>query len=350
MTSLDVFLWHIILSNTAWQRILATLLFSFVLLSSQVFNQFLVKKIKERISGKHSNIWIIIWQLVAETPPYFFLWLALYLPTKVLIVPDIIDNATSTIFMLLIALQLVRIASKLAMYIIQNLNANDSESDESSKNVLEIIAKIIIWITAIMLVMINLWIEITPLITSLWIWGIAIAFALQNILSDVFSSFSIFFDKPFKVWDFIILGEDAWTVTDITLKSTRIKTIDGPDLIVPNKEVTNTRINNYAHIQRRRVKQSLWVLYNTEKTLLKAIPWIIKKVVEQNTDCSYKRCVFKEYGAFSLNFEVCYFTEVSAYASHLEIVQDINYEIFEKFAEHNIHFAFPTQTVHVKQD
>lgn len=349
MTAFDSLLTTIFFGNTAWQWILAWLLFAFVLLSSQVFNEFLVKKIQSRISGQHSNVGSLLWQLVAETPYYFFVFFALYLPAQILLIPDRLDSILSTLFIVLVALQLVRIASKIAVYLIHNINGND-EADASSKNVLSLIAKIIIWLTALMLVLINLGIEITPLVTSLWIWGIAVAFALQNILSDIFSSFSIFFDKPFKVGDFILLWGDAGTVTDITLKSTRIKTLDGPDLIIPNKEVMNTRINNYAHIQRRRVKQQLWVVYNTTKKQLTAIPSAIQDIVNTNDKCSFKRCVFKEYGSFSLNFELVYYTEVSAYDDHLSLVQDINYAIFEKFADMWVDFAFPTQTVHVAQE
>jgi small-conductance mechanosensitive channel len=207
------------------------------------------------------------------------------------------------------------------------------------------ISKIALWAVAFLVLLQNLGYDITALIAGLGIGGIAIAFALQNILSDIFSSFTIYFDKPFEVGDFIIIGKDMGTVKTIGIKSTRIQTLQGQELIVSNRELTGTRINNYKKMEKRRVVFSFGVVYGTSTEKLKKMPETIKNIIDNTELAELDRVHFIEFGEFSLKFEVVYFLSSSDYNKYMDTQQNINLKIKEQFEKEGIEFAFPTQTV-----
>ena len=352
LSYIDPILIYELLDNSVLQYVVALLLFVFFRLNVKVFNKFVIKKIHHFTQWKHLNFGILLINLLSTTPKYFLRSLYVYIPLKVLTIPSEVDRVIDVIFITFVALQLIRIANAVIVYAIQTIftdNDND-DVDKTSQNVIQLIVKIIVWVIGLLMLLLNFGVEVTPLVASLWVWGIAVAFALQSILQDMFSSFSIFFDKPFKVWDFVVLWNDMGTVTNISLKSTRIKALQWPELIIPNKEVTSTRIVNYANIVRRRVRMNIWVTYETPQEKLKNIPLICEEIVSSHEHTSFNRCVFKEYGNCSLDFEIVFYTEVVAYKDHLLIREDVNYHLFEKFAEEWISFAYPTQTIHMVKD
>ena len=193
----------------------------------------------------------------------------------------------------------------------------------------------------------NLGIEITPLVASLGVGGIAIAIALQSVLGDLFAAFAIYFDKPFKEGDFIIVGNDMGTVEKIGIKTTRIQTLQGQELVVSNSELTNSRVNNYKKMKERRVVTNIGVEYSTPTKKLKKINGIVKKAVETTKESRFDRVHFKAFGDFSLNFELVYYVTSPDYVKYMDVQQEINFKIREAFEKEKIVFAFPTQTIHV---
>jgi len=200
-----------------------------------------------------------------------------------------------------------------------------------------------------MLVLQNLGYEISALVAGLGISCIAVAFALQNILSDIFASFSIYFDKPFKTGDFIVVGNDMGVVNKIGIKSTRIRALQGHEIVISNKELTGSRVHNYKKMERRRVLFSIGVEYGTPVAKLKKIPKIIKDSIEAQESTTFDRVHFKEFGDFSLLFEIVYYVESGDYTNYRDIQQEINFSIAEKFKKSKIEMAFPTTTVHVRK-
>ena len=206
----------------------------------------------------------------------------------------------------------------------------------------------IVWITGVLMILLALDIQITPLIASLWVWWIAIWFALQSILSDIFSSFSIYFDKPFAIGDLVVIGEDSWIVQDITLKSTRIKTLNGQMLVIPNTDVTSSRVQNFADVKRRRTVLTLGLLYETSPEKLKALPWQLEALVAAEDLAVFDRAHFRAYWPSSLDFELVYFVDTLSFKQFLDINQVINFAIFDLFAREWLEFAYPTQTIYRK--
>jgi small-conductance mechanosensitive channel len=193
-------------------------------------------------------------------------------------------------------------------------------------------------------------IDLSGALVGLGVAGIAIAFALQNVLGDAFSAFSIYFDRPFEIGDFIVIGDDAGTVTRISMKSTRIKLLRGEELIISNRTILDKSIHNYKKLQKRRIVFSIGVTYGTPLKKLKKIESMIREVIGNCKLCQIDRIHFKEFAAFSLNFEVVYFIDSSDYNKYMDVQQQINFGIAEAFEKENIEIAFPTQTIFLAQN
>ena len=213
-----------------------------------------------------------------------------------------------------------------------------------------ILFKIIIYSIAILMILTNLGIEITPLIASMGIGGIAIAIALQGVLTDLFSAFSIYFDKPFKEGDYIKIGNDSGTVKYIGIKTTRIQTLQGEELIVSNSELTSSRVRNFKKMKRRRIAFKFGVEYGTPQVKMKKINGIVKNIIDSVEKTTFDRVHFNEFGDFSLNFDVVYYVESPVYSDYMDAHQEINFKLKEAFEKEKIIFAFPTQTLFVKKD
>ena len=208
----------------------------------------------------------------------------------------------------------------------------------------------VIYIFAFFIILYAFNIDLSGVVVGLGVGGIAVAFALQNILGDIFSAFTIYFDKPFEIGDFIIIGSDAGTVKKIGIKSTRIQTLQGEELIVSNHELVNTRIRNFKQMRKRRINFSFGVVYGTPEEKLKKIPDMVKKIIESIDLADADRVHFKEFGSFSLTYEVVYYIRSKDYAKYMDIQQAINLGIKKTFEKEGIEMAFPTQTIFLKGD
>ncbi|MEM2131509.1 MAG: mechanosensitive ion channel family protein, partial [Candidatus Woesearchaeota archaeon] len=207
-----------------------------------------------------------------------------------------------------------------------------------------------VWIIAILTALSNLGVNITSLIAGLGVGGIAVAFALQRILEDIFSSFSIYFDKPFEEGDFITIDNEAGTVEHIGIKSTRIRTLQGEELVISNKEMTTARIHNYKKMSKRRAVFTFGVEYNTDVKKLKKINEIIKNIFDRLEIAELDRSHFKTFGDFSLNYEVVYYINNREIKDYLDTQEKINLMLVEAFKKEKIEFAFPTNTIILKKN
>lgn len=226
------------------------------------------------------------------------------------------------------------------------------EADPSSVTALGALSffgRIALWAVIIVLAIVALGLSdrLTPLLAGIGIGGIAIAFALQNILSDIFCSIAILLDKPFVVGDFIISGEQMGVVESIGIKTTRVRSLSGEQIIFPNADLIGSRIRNYKRMFERRVLFTIGVIYSTPADKLRKIPQIIREAVEAQEKTRFDRAHFARYGNFSLDFEAVYYVLDSNYNVYMDIHQAINLMIFDRFTAEGLEFAFPTQTLHV---
>ncbi len=225
----------------------------------------------------------------------------------------------------------------------------DTAKQNSFKGMLTII-KVIIWGIGITFLLDNLGFEISAVIAGLGIGGIAIALAAQTILGDLFSYFVIFFDRPFQIGDFIIIGDYMGSIEHIGIKTTRVRSLGGEQLVFSNTDLTNSRIRNYKRMEKRRVVFKFGVVYDTPLDQLKDIPGIIKDIISNLNDTEIDRSHFAAYGDFSLNFEVVYYVMSGDYGKYMDIQQDINFAMKEEFEKRGIEFAYPTQTLFLQKE
>ena len=184
------------------------------------------------------------------------------------------------------------------------------------------------------------------------IGGIAIAFALQNILADAFSALSIYFDKPFEIGDFVVVGEFSGTVKKIGIKSTRIQLLQGEELVMSNAILTSSSVRNFKKMRKRRIVFGFGVTYDTPSKKLKKIPDIIRDIIDpeklQYLD-KLDRVHFSEFGDFSLIFDVVFYMKTQDYMKYKDTQQAINYAIRDAFEKEGIEMAFPTQTIYLQK-
>lgn len=193
----------------------------------------------------------------------------------------------------------------------------------------------------------NLGVNITALMAGLGVGGIAVALAVQNILKDLFASLTIIMDKPFVVGDFIVVGGQKGTVENIGVKTTRLRSLTGEELTIPNADLLESRIHNHKRMLERRVECSVGVVYQTPLETLKRIPGMIREIIESVERTRFERAHFKEFGASSLNVEIVYWVLSPDYQDYMNIHEAINFSIYERFQREHIEFAYPTQTIYI---
>lgn len=215
----------------------------------------------------------------------------------------------------------------------------------ASSSVLCFIWRLVLWLIVTLMVLDNFGINITTLVASLGVGGVAVALATQNILGDLFASLSIMLDKPFEVGDFIIVGEVLGAVEHIGLKTTRLRGLGGEQVVFSNGDLLKSRIHNHKRMRSRRVAFTLRIAYGTGEELLCRIPRIIREVITAKSNVDFERAHFMLWGEWSLDFEVVYHFRSPDYILHMDAQQDIFLEIYRRFEKEGIQFAHPMSII-----
>ncbi|MFH1772436.1 MAG: mechanosensitive ion channel family protein [Candidatus Omnitrophota bacterium] len=275
----------------------------------------------------------------------------LYFGLKILTVNEIVRKAVNvsavtvlTFFGALAATMFIRYAFNI--YWIKR--GKDAAFEKSLAGILKVI-KVLVWSFAVMFFLDNMGFKISTVIAGLGIGGIAVGLAAQAVLKDMFSYFSIVMDHPFEVGDFIIVDDYLGAVEHIGIKTTRVRSLGGEQLIFSNTDLTDSRVRNYKRMEKRRVVFRVGVTYDTPLDKLKIIPKKIEETVKSVKDTVFDRAHFFSYGDFSLVFEVAYYVMGGDYNKYMDIQQEINFSVKEKFEEIDVEFAFPTQTLYVNK-
>lgn len=212
------------------------------------------------------------------------------------------------------------------------------------------VGQLVLWTVVLLMALSNLGVEITTLIAGLGMGGIAAALAVQNILGDLFASLSIYFDRPFDLGDFIIVGDEMGTVDRIGLRSTRVRALGGEQLIFANKDLIESRIRNYKRMRERRVVAEIGVQYDTPADTLEQAPRLMREAVEAADHARFDRAHFKGFGDSSLKLELVYWVLSPEYDVFMDVQQAISFGVLRRFEEAGLRFAFPTRTIHVRRE
>ena len=350
----EIFLTTEYFGNTGENYIRSLLILAVLIVAFKIFQVLILHKLERVSKQTKTDIDDFLVELVGSVKPPFYFLLSIFISLRFLTLKAIISSVVDAAIFIIISLQIIIISQKVIDYAIEKIikNTSETEEDEKEKEAIRMMGKVfkmVLWIVVFLMVLSNLGVNITSAIAGLGIGGIAIAMAAKDVLSDILASVSIFADAPFKVGQKIQVGKDVGVVQKVGIKTTRLKTSQGEELVIPNKDLASSRISNLKRMETRRVKAILGITYGTSSAKLKKIPEIIKEIVDKTKNVKFDRVHFATYGDFSLNFEVVYTVGSPDYDIFMDAQQEVNLAIYEKFEEERIEFAFPTQTIHLEK-
>ena len=345
------FLQREFLNNPIQDYFICIAIFLIGILAIRVFRKILLIRLKEWTKQTATTVDdFLIHTAEKQLLPLFYFGV-FYLGMQALTLNPALNKVINVLGLILLTVLGVRFLLRIIIYALEKYWATreiDTDKKQAFKGTITAI-KLVVWGLAIIILLDNLGIKISALVAGLGIGGIAVALAAQAVLGDLFSYFVIFFDRPFEVGDFIIVDDYLGAVEHIGIKTTRIRSLSGEQIVFGNTDLTNSRVRNYKRMYKRRVTFKLGVTYDTTSQQLKEIPTIIANIINSADDTTFDRAHFATYGDFSLIFEVVYYVTSSDYNKYMDIQQGINLAIKEEFERRGIEFAYPTQTVYLNK-
>lgn len=300
-----------------------------------------------------NNVDNLVSAVLTRTNMFLLTLLAIYAGALLLSLPEAVQYWLNRVALVVALIQIAIWGEALITHAIQQYQEDhleESASRVTTLHVVSFVVKLVLFSIIFLLALDNLGIKVTTLIASLGVGSIAVALAVQNILADLFASLSIALDQPFVIGDFIIVGDYLGTVENIGLKTTRVRSLSGEQLIFANNDLLNSRIRNYKRMGERRVLFSFGVIYETPYEKLEKIPAQVKAIIESYSNTRFDRAHFKEFGDSALNFEVVYYVLTADYNEYMDIQQGINLALMKQFEQDGIEFAYPTQTLFLKKE
>jgi len=342
----------VIFGNSILRYLVAGLIFAGGMLVVKMVIRKFIQRLK-RFSLKTSSTLddFLVGLLEGILLPLLYL-VVVYLGLRSLTLPSILQRLLNYIILGVSVFFVVKVLIAFIDYGLKVYLKKRSQDATLAKSLqgLMVVVRVVVWLGAVIFFLDNLGFKITAVITGLGIGGVAVALAAQTILKDLFSYFCIIFDRPFKVGDFIIVGDFMGTIESIGIKSTRLRSLGGEILILSNSDLTDSRLRNFQLMERRRVVFKIGVEYQTSLEQLKVIPKIIEDIISNINDAIFERAHFASFGDFAIIFEVVYWVVGSDYKKYMDIQQRINLAVMEEFSRRKIQFAYPTQTIYLKPD
>ena len=316
-----------------------------------IFKHYILSRLKRLAESSATTLDDLVVKAIERTLVPILYFGVLYASLHTLTLSGDFARGFDIAAIVLITVFVVRTLTAAVHHLLNTYSSVSAGSEEGSKQLKGIggLLNFVIWVLALIFLLDNLGVKISAVVAGLGIGGIAVALAAQAVLGDLFSYFVIFFDKPFAVGDFIVVGDKMGVVENIGIKTTRIRALSGEQLVFSNTDLTNSRVHNFKKMEKRRVVFKLGVTYQTPAEKLKRIPQIVKDIILSQTEAEFDRGHFANYGDFSLNFEFVYYVHGADYAKYMDIQQAINLAVFETFEKESIEFAYPTQTLFVNK-
>ncbi len=334
-------------NNTIARYFSVLLVFLIAVLVIKIVDRFVLRRLEAKAKATKSILDDLIIIFFRKSIPMFYI-VVLYASIFALTLSDSMKVLCLTSLKVIVVLYVVYILLKVIDLVAeQYIRKEDISVTARSVKGISKFAKFIVYVFGFLLLLNNLNINISTLLTGLGIGGIAVALAAQTVLGDLFSYFTIVLDKPFEEGDFIAFSDFSGTVDRIGLKSTRVKSLSGEEIIVSNADLIGTSVRNYRRMTQRRVVFRIGVVYETPLVLLKEIPIIIKSIIDEIENATFDRAPFISFGDFSLNFEVVYYVSDRDYLKYVNIQNEFNLKIIEEFGKRGISFAYPTQVIYM---
>lgn len=225
------------------------------------------------------------------------------------------------------------------------VHPDGSRRNPVTTTIIAIMLRLLVWSVMLLSILANLGVNITALVASLGVGGIAVALAVQTLLSDLFASLAIGVDKPFEIGDFIVFGDVAGSIEHIGLKTTRIRSLSGEQIVCSNAELLRQTLHNYKRMEKRRILFKFGITYDTPTEKVREVGKLVANVIEAQPNTQFDRAHFHAFGEYELTFEVVYFVLSSDYNKYMDIQQEINLGLLQGLRDLKVQFAFPTRSL-----
>lgn len=336
--TLDIEVW----GNTIAQYIDAVIYFVIALIILYILQKIVMSRFEKFAKKTKTEIDDVIVKFIYSIRPRLYIVLAAYISLRTLTLTPMVLNVINVIVIVVIIFQVTRSIQIIIEFVAKKLsNDADDKHAKSAAHLLSAIAIIVVWLFGILMILSNVGVNVSSLIAGVGIVGIAIAFAIKEILADLFSSFSIYFDRPFKAGDTVKIGEDIGVIQKIGIKTTRVKSRTGEELIVSNQDITSSRVHNLKRMDHRNVRAKFIVEFDTPVDKLKQIPENIKNLIADIDNVECKRVHLKEFGEWGFIFETLYTVNSRDYTDYMDVQQEINFAITEMLNEMSVQIAVP---------
>jgi small-conductance mechanosensitive channel len=344
MPSVPPFLEYKILGSTLLQYLTAIFLYVALIIVLKITEKVIVRRINQSTHFSPGNLYSLVAKSLEEIAVPTLYFAAFYFSFQPLFLEPHLEQVLRNIWIIVLSVQGTRLAVSFSLYCIEAFWLHRSAGHATSfaaRSVISLV-QIVLWGMALIFLLDNLGFNVSAIVAGLGIGGVAVALAAQTILGDLFNYFVIFFDRPFEEGDFVVFEDYMGSIENIGIKSTRIRSLGGEQIVISNSNLTGAKIRNYKRMAERRILFKVGITYETPLEKVKKVPQLIRTSLEKNKDVRIDRIHFQALGDFSLNFEIVYFVLGPDYNRYMDIQQEVNLDLLAAFQKEGIEFAYPT--------
>ncbi|GAB6387043.1 mechanosensitive ion channel family protein [Stutzerimonas marianensis] len=338
--------WDQMLNEQLWINIaiiLGVTVVSYLVL--QTVLRLITNRLRKLAKGSRSGFASIAAEMLSRTSHVLLIALSLLIALKVVQLPDRWESAMSHGWFIALAFQIALWMDTAARLWMESLTRDGKARNPVTTTIIGIMIRIVIWTMMLLSILANLGVDITAMVASLGVGGIAIALAVQTLLSDIFASLSIGVDKPFEIGDFVVFGSVAGNIEHIGLKTTRIRALSGEQVVCANADLLKQTLHNYKRMNTRRIVFKFGITYNTPSDKVREVAALVKRIIDGVENANFDRAHFLAFDDSQLTFEVVYIMQVSDYNKYMDAQQEINLKLLDGIREMGVQFAFPTRSV-----
>jgi small-conductance mechanosensitive channel len=312
-----------------------------------ILRDLIASRYKKYSSARNPTLIRLIGYLIGNTKQILFFAVALDAAQGSLALPDRVQRAVSNTVMILILIQVGLWAARSVRFYLE-MKERERGADRvfsGSLDIISFVARMLIWSLLILVALDNFGVNITALLAGLGVGGVAVALALQNVLGDLFASLSIALDKPFVIGDSLTIDTFIGKVEHIGIKTTRLRSESGEQIILSNADILKSRVRNFGRLSEQRILATIRVGFDTPTDKLQALPRLLERIVREHSQARFERCHLKTLGESALQFELSYFVQQPAANPILDLQQAVNFRIIDELKRLGVEFAYPAEVV-----
>jgi len=310
-----------------------------------ILRDLIASRYKKTSTSRNPTLIRLIGYLIGNTTQILFFAVALDVAQESLTLPDRVQRIVSNTVMILILIQVGLWAGRSVRFYLE-MKDRERGADRvfsGSLDIINFVSRMLIWSLLFLVGLSNLGVNITALLAGLGVGGVAVALALQNVLGDLFASLSIALDKPFVIGDNLTIDTFIGKVEHIGIKTTRLRSVGGEQIILSNADILKSRVRNFGRLSEQRILATIRVKFDTPADKLKALPQLLENVVREHSQARFERCHLITLGESAFQFELSYFVQQPAVNPILDLQQSVNFRIIDELRRLNLEFAYPVQ-------